>query len=165
MTPQGKRALAQNNEQEDGYSALIREIIVDELPFSVVGQEGFKEYMEARYYRGFQIPSHEMIARDCVQVFMEEKAKLKSLIKKTVPRVCLTLNIWTSKQSVKYLCISAHFIDNDWELNKKIIGFSPLVRDNGEEIGRVVEKCLLDWGIINVLTISTGSASSYDAAI
>ncbi|GKB63312.1 zinc finger BED domain-containing protein RICESLEEPER 2-like protein [Tanacetum coccineum] len=100
---------------------------VDEPPFSVVDQEGFKEYIEAKYYRGFQIPSHEKIARDCVQVFMEEKAKL--------------------------------------ELHKKIIGFSPLTSDNGEEIGRAVEKCLLDWGIRNGLTISTGSASSYDAAI
>ncbi|GJS34413.1 zinc finger BED domain-containing protein RICESLEEPER 2-like protein [Tanacetum coccineum] len=165
MAPRGMRALAQNNEQEDGHSALIKEIIIDELPFSIVDQEGFKEYMEARYYRGFQIPSHEMIARDCVQVFMEEKAKLKSLIKKTDQRVCLTLNIWTSKQSVKYLCISAHFIDNNWELHKKIIGFSPLTSNSGEEIGRAVEKCLLDWGISNVLTISTSSASSYDAAI
>ncbi|GJZ85704.1 zinc finger BED domain-containing protein RICESLEEPER 2-like protein [Tanacetum coccineum] len=121
------------NEQEDGYNALIREIIVDELPFSVVDQEGFKEYMEARYYRGFQIPSHEKIARDCVQVFMEEKAKLESLIKKTDQR--------------------------------KIIGFSLLTSDSGDEIGRAVEKCLLDWGIHNGLTISTGSASSYDAAI
>ncbi|GJZ07842.1 zinc finger BED domain-containing protein RICESLEEPER 2-like protein [Tanacetum coccineum] len=118
MAPRGKRALAQNNEKEDGHSALIKAIIIDELPFSVVDQEGFKEYMEARYYCGFQIPSHEMIVRDCVQ-----------------------------------------------ELNKKIIGFSPLIRDNGEEIGRAAEKCLLNWGIINVLTISTGSASSSDAAI
>nr|GEU95856.1 zinc finger BED domain-containing protein RICESLEEPER 2-like [Tanacetum cinerariifolium] len=125
MAPRGKRALAQNNEQEDGYSALIREIMVDELPFSVVDQEGFKEYMEARYYRGFQIPSH----------------------------------------SVKYLCINAHFIDNHWELHKKIIGFSPLTSDNGEEIGRAVEKSLHNWEISGVLTISTGSASSYDAAI
>ncbi|PWA99711.1 zinc finger BED domain-containing protein RICESLEEPER 2 [Artemisia annua] len=165
MAPQGKRKLAQKNEQEDGHSALIKEIIIDELPFSVVDQDGFKEYMEARYYRGFQIPSHETIARDCVQVFMEEKANLKSLIKKTDQRVCLTLNIWTSKQSVKYLCISAHFIDNNWELHNKIIGFSPLTSDDGEEIGRAVEKCLLDWEISGVLTISTGSASSYDAAI
>nr|GEV42870.1 zinc finger BED domain-containing protein RICESLEEPER 2-like [Tanacetum cinerariifolium] len=165
MAPRGMRALDQNNEQEDCHSALIKEIIIDELPFSVVDQEGFKEYLEARYYRGFQIPSHEMIARDCVQVFMEEKAKLKSLIKKTDQRVCLTLNIWMSKQSVKYLCISAHFIDNNWELHKKIIGFSPLISNSGEEIGRAVEKCLLDWGISNVLTISTSSASSYDAAI
>ncbi|GJX47272.1 zinc finger BED domain-containing protein RICESLEEPER 2-like protein [Tanacetum coccineum] len=73
MAPRGKRALAQNNEKEDGHSALIKEIIIDELPFSVVDQEGFKEYMEAYYYFGFQIPSHEMIARDCVQVSWKKK--------------------------------------------------------------------------------------------
>ncbi|KAI7725125.1 hypothetical protein M8C21_005157, partial [Ambrosia artemisiifolia] len=37
--------------------------------------------------------------------------------------------------------------------------------DDGEEIGRVVEKCLLDWEINNVLAISAGNASSYDAAV
>ncbi|GKE23251.1 zinc finger BED domain-containing protein RICESLEEPER 2-like protein, partial [Tanacetum coccineum] len=73
MALRGKRALAQNNEKEDGHSALIKEIIIDELPFSVVDQEGFKEYMEAYYYFDFQIPSHEMIARDCVQVSWKKK--------------------------------------------------------------------------------------------
>ncbi|GKD26394.1 zinc finger BED domain-containing protein RICESLEEPER 2-like protein [Tanacetum coccineum] len=125
MAPRGKRALAQNNEKEDGHSALIKAIIIDELPFSVVDQEGFKEYMEARYYCGFQIPSHEMIV-ERVQVSMKKNSK---------------------------------------ELNKKIIGFSPLIRDNREKIGRATEKCLLNWRIINVLTISTSSASSSDAAI
>ncbi|KAM0061690.1 putative ribonuclease H-like superfamily, hAT-like transposase, RNase-H [Helianthus debilis subsp. tardiflorus] len=52
-----------------------------------------------------------------------------------------------------------------WKLHKKIIGFNPIGSDNGEEIGRAVENCLHDWEICNVLAISAGNASSYDAAV
>ncbi|KAJ0442740.1 putative HAT dimerization domain, ribonuclease H-like superfamily, hAT-like transposase, RNase-H [Helianthus annuus] len=150
--------------QELVQKCLVKMIVVDELPFYIVEQDGFKQLMEAKF-PGFYIPSCEKIYKDCAQLFKDEKLKLKSFTKRTNPRVCLTLDTWTSNQSMNYLCITAHFIDDNWNLHKKVIGFSPISSDNGEEIGRVVEKCLLDWEIDNVLTMSTGNASSYDAAV
>ncbi|KAJ0640864.1 putative HAT dimerization domain, ribonuclease H-like superfamily, hAT-like transposase, RNase-H [Helianthus annuus] len=151
-------------EPESVQKALVNTIIIGEFPFSVVEQDEVKEIIETKF-SGFQVPSSEMISRDCAQLFMDEKLKLKSFVKTTKQRVCLSLDTWKSNQSVNYLCITAHFIDENWKLHKKIIGFSPISSDNGEEIGRVVENCLHDWEISNVLAISAGNASSYDAAI
>ena len=34
--------------------------------------------------------------------------------------VSLTTDTWTSIQNMNYICVKAHYIDEGWELNKKI---------------------------------------------
>uniref|UniRef100_A0A803MDZ4 Transposase n=1 Tax=Chenopodium quinoa TaxID=63459 RepID=A0A803MDZ4_CHEQI len=59
----------------------------------------------------------------------------------------------------------AHFIDNDWKLNKKIINFCPISSHKGEAIGKAVEACLEYWGIDDKLfTVTVDNASSNDVA-
>ena len=139
--------------------SLVEHIISNELPLSSIKQKGLQEFMKA-VCPSVHIPSHEVISADCVQLFMDEKLNLKSFIKRTKSRVCLTLDSWTPNQYVNYLCISAHFIDDNWDKHKKILSFTPLYSDEGEEIGKVVEKVLDDWEIHNVMAITAGEASS-----
>nr|KJB09837.1 hypothetical protein B456_001G170000 [Gossypium raimondii] len=94
-----------------------------------------------------------------------ERVKIKQLLRSSCSRVCLTTDTWTSLQRVNYLCITAHFIDNDWKLNKKILNFCPISSHKGESIGMVIEKCLLNWGIDKLFTVTVDNASSNDVAI
>ncbi|XP_019189846.1 PREDICTED: zinc finger BED domain-containing protein RICESLEEPER 2-like [Ipomoea nil] len=63
------------------------------------------------------------------------------------------------------MCITAHFIDDQWKLNKKIISFVPISSHKGEYIAKALESCLLDWGIKNVFTVTVDNASSNDTAL
>ncbi|XP_048496333.1 zinc finger BED domain-containing protein RICESLEEPER 2-like [Beta vulgaris subsp. vulgaris] len=64
-----------------------------------------------------------------------------------------------------YLYVSYRsFIDNDWKLNKRILIFF-ISSHKGEAIGKDIEKCLLAWGIENVMTVTADNASSNDTAI
>lgn len=63
------------------------------------------------------------------------------------------------------MCLTAHFIDDNWKLHKRIINFCPIVGHSGELIGKEVEKCLIAWDIKRVLTITVDNASSNDLAI
>ncbi|KAH1046336.1 hypothetical protein J1N35_037120 [Gossypium stocksii] len=94
-----------------------------------------------------------------------ERIKIKQLLRSSCSRVCLTTDTWTSLQRVNYLCITAHFIDNDWKLNKKILNFCPISSHKGESIGMVIEKCLLNWGIDKLFIVTVDNASSNDVAI
>ena len=53
-------------------------------------------------------------------------------------RVCLTTDTWTSIQRTNYMCVTAHFIDDDWVLHKRVINFKPVYSHKGEEIGKVL---------------------------
>lgn len=63
------------------------------------------------------------------------------------------------------MCLTAHFIDNDWKLHKKILNFCPISSHKGTDIGFEVKKCLNEWGIDRVFTIIMDNASSNDTAI
>ncbi|CAD6254074.1 unnamed protein product [Miscanthus lutarioriparius] len=60
---------------------------------------------------------------------------------------------------------NAHFIDNDWNLQKKIIGFFLVKGHRGEDIGRSLENCLAEWGIDKVFTITVDNSSANNNAI
>ena len=63
------------------------------------------------------------------------------------------------------MCLTAHFIDNEWKLKKKVLCFSSQESHRGVDIGKMVEKCLMEWEIENVFTISVDNASANDVTI
>jgi hypothetical protein len=72
----------------------------------------------------FSIPSRYTVMRDCVKLLiMFENDKLRAMFLTTCAQVCLTTNSWTLVQNINYICITAHFIDSDWNLHKKILNF------------------------------------------
>jgi BED zinc finger len=131
-------------DQDAIRQALASMIILDELPFSFVEREGFKKFVAAACPR-FHIPSRWTITRDCFDLYLVEKTKLKSYLRSNSQIVCLTTDTWTSLQKMNYMCLTIHFIDNDWKLNKRILSFCPISGHSGKEIGMAVERCLLDW--------------------
>ena len=63
------------------------------------------------------------------------------------------------------MCLTAHFLDNDWNLNKKILNFLPISSHRGDAIGKAIEKCLRDWRIDKIFTVTVDNASSNDVAV
>ncbi|KAJ9535147.1 LOW QUALITY PROTEIN: hypothetical protein OSB04_un001774 [Centaurea solstitialis] len=80
-------------------------------------------------------------------------------------RVSLTTDTWTSVQRINYMCVTAHYIDEQWKLNKKIISFVPIQSHKGDAIAKALEVCLVEWGIKNICSITVDNASSNDVAI
>ena len=112
----------------------------------------------------FPIPDHVTIAKDCIKLYLREKEELKQML--AGRRVCLTIDRWTSLQNLDYLCLTAHFIDSDWNHQKKILNLCLVPNHKGETIGKVVESCLLEWGIDKIFTVTVvDNSSSNDATI
>ena len=153
-------------DQEAIRNALANMVIVDELPFKFVEAEGFKQFMSVACPR-FKIPSRWTISRDCFNAFVEAKLNLKNFFMNHCQsqRVSITTDTWTSIQRINYMCITAHYIDLDWKLNKKIISFVPVTSHRGEYIAKGLENCLLDWGLKQIFTVTVDNASSNDTAI
>ena len=149
---------------EDCRRAVAEFVICDEMPFKVVEGRGFRKMLN-RLEPRFTVPSRVTISRDCYQLFLDEKKKLKAWLMKSCIRVCLTTDCWTSNQNLAYMSLTAHFIDEEWKLQKRIINFCLIENHKGETIGREIERCLREWGIENVFTITVDNASSNDGAI
>ncbi|KAL9227709.1 hypothetical protein vseg_003363 [Gypsophila vaccaria] len=151
--------------QQDTRLALSKMIIMDERPFRMVEHEGFRLFMSVACPH-FMIPSRWTVARDCVGLYLEEKRKLKTYFSNLSSRIYLTTDTWTSCQNLGYMCLTAHFIDHNWKLHKKIINFCPIVGHTGEIIGKSIENCLIEWGITTkLLTVTVDNASANDVGV
>ena len=122
--------------------ALSWMIIVDELSFKFVEHEGFRNYSNVLQPR-FIVPTRTTIARDCIRLYSIERDRLKIFLEKSTQRISLTTVTWTSIQNINYMCLIAHFIDDD----KRILNFLQVPNHKGETIGNVVESLLLSLGI------------------
>ncbi|XP_043693159.1 zinc finger BED domain-containing protein DAYSLEEPER-like [Telopea speciosissima] len=123
--------------------ALARMIIMDELPFIFVERDGFRDFCKALQPR-FNTLTRNIVAQDCLQLYLGEKKKLQDLFKRTAQRVSLITDMWASIQNLGYLCLTAHYIDRNWKLQKKIINFCVVPSPpTGEAISNALELCLI----------------------
>nr|GEV47042.1 hypothetical protein [Tanacetum cinerariifolium] len=95
----------------------------------------------------------------------EKKNKLCETIRKNISRICLITDGWTSGTKKSYMALTGHFIDNNWNLVKKVLNFCRLDGHRGIDIEKGVENCLNEWGFTNILSISVDNESSNDNAI
>nr|XP_019707766.1 zinc finger BED domain-containing protein RICESLEEPER 1-like [Elaeis guineensis] len=135
--------LAWQFDQKTGRRYLARMIILDEMLFKTVEHRGFRDFLNVLQPK-FKISSWFTIVNDILELYISERDKLKSYLKRSAQRVCLTIDIWTSRQNLSYMCLIGHFID---------------------VIGKPVERLLLEWGINKVLTLAVDNASSNDLRI
>lgn len=150
--------------QEGIEHALARMIIMNGMPLTIVQAEGFREFV-SELCPEFVIPSLKAIATICYRMYLDEKEKLRNYFKLTGPRVSLTTDTWTCIRGLTYLCLTAHYIDDDWKLHKVMLNFIPCSTDEAEEVGLQIEKCLLEWGIDKVFSITLDNASCHDATV
>ena len=95
---------------EDYRETLEKNIILDKLPFNFVENRGFKSFCKVMQLK-FDVSSCLMIWRDCLKFYAIEKDKLKKAFKDQ--HLCLTIDTWTSIQIINYMCLIAHWIDED----------------------------------------------------
>ena len=103
---------------DDLRRSFAEMIIEDEQPFVLSERPGLRKFMAKACMR-FVFPSRRTITRACVKVFDDEREKLRKILKENYERVNLTTDTWTAKNSQNYMCVTAHFIDNEWNLHKK----------------------------------------------
>ena len=80
-------------------------------------------------------------------------------------RVALTSDCWTSVTTDGYISLTAHFVDQNWCLQKKVLAFTLMPPPHtGVALAEKVYGLLKEWGIHNkVVSITLDNASSNDS--
>ncbi|KAM0858616.1 hypothetical protein ACQ4PT_047723 [Festuca glaucescens] len=144
--------------------AFAEMVIQDELPFAFGEKSGFIKFMSKACPR-FKPPSRRTCAREVVKTYLRERAKLMSFFKENCASVCVTTDCWISQQQDGYMTVTAHFIGNDWKYHKKIINFIMVKSHKGKDLGKNLQKCLLEWGLQSVMTVTVDNACANDGCI
>ncbi|KAL3522327.1 hypothetical protein ACH5RR_015161 [Cinchona calisaya] len=111
--------------QENFREILSFALIKHDLPFSFVEYEGIRDVFK------YLNPNVKNITRntakmDILKLHGIEAQKVKVMLHECPGRICLTSDLWTCIAIDGYMSITTHFIDKEWNLQKRIINFSYL---------------------------------------
>ncbi|XP_015692327.1 zinc finger BED domain-containing protein RICESLEEPER 1-like isoform X2 [Oryza brachyantha] len=111
--------------QETSDPELAGMIAMHGYPLSIVEHEEMVRFVN-KLNPVVNLVSRNGLEEHCLALFQKEKENLKSKIAHSSRRVSLSASIWTpdgSEPTVNYLCLTAHYVDEDWKVHRIIIKF------------------------------------------
>ncbi|XP_038688951.1 zinc finger BED domain-containing protein RICESLEEPER 2-like isoform X1 [Tripterygium wilfordii] len=134
-------------DQQRSQFDLVRMIIVHDYPLAMVNHVGFKVFVK-NLQPLFDVVSNVSVELSCMEIYEKEKQKMYESISKLHGRINIAVEMWSSTESVQYMCLTAHYIDEDWTLQRKILNFVTLDSPHTEDmLLEVIIKCLMEWHI------------------
>ncbi|KAG8377763.1 hypothetical protein BUALT_Bualt08G0067200 [Buddleja alternifolia] len=158
----------QNNEFDQSIfrEKVAKAMIKHNYPFKFVEHEGIRDvfsYLNPRV----QHVSRNTAKSDVLRIYEMEKEKIKEILASTSSRICLTSDLWSSLVSNGYMAITAHYVDNNWVLQKKLLIFRHLPPPHGgQNVGERLITFLQEWGIERkIFTITLDNAKYNDGVV
>lgn len=153
--------------QDIARRAVAKMIILHEYPLLMVEHIGFKEFC-ASMQPLFNLVSRNTIKADIMKIYADEKENAKKLLSKNQSRIAFTSDMWTSSNQNKgYMTVTAHFIDDSWTLQSRLVRFIYVPAPHtSKALADTLYECLLDWNLDrNVSTLTLDNCSTNDALI
>ncbi|CAH9127951.1 unnamed protein product [Cuscuta epithymum] len=134
----------------------------------------FSESLALRHYacgslnpqfRGY---SHKTVKKEIIRLYSAEKARLQNLFANFDERVTICSDIWEDDfHHLNYLGLAAHYIDDDWNMHKRVLTFREFNdRHTAEHIYILIERILIEYNFIGkVFAIGFANATNNTAAI
>uniref|UniRef100_A0A2N9IPK2 HAT C-terminal dimerisation domain-containing protein n=1 Tax=Fagus sylvatica TaxID=28930 RepID=A0A2N9IPK2_FAGSY len=151
---------------QDMYREMLAlAIIRHNYPFS------YAEHENNRLIHVYLNPEVKPVSRntakqDVIKIYKREKESLKFALKSISGRFCLTSDLWSSSTTDHYMVVTAHFVDENWVLQKKVLSFSLVPPPRG---GAILADRLLavlqEWGIDRKIFSITLDNASYNETL
>lgn len=126
---------------------LAQMIILHGYPLTMVEHHGFKIFVK-NLQPLFDLVSVNGVEADCMEIYEKEKQNMYEVLDKLSGKISLGANILKASGDIHYLCLTSHYIDQAWELQKKILNFVILDPSHSEDmLSEIIMTCLMDWDI------------------
>ena len=137
-----------------------------EYPFTVAEHKYFVKFIKS-LRPSFPFKSRITVRKEIMQLYKEEKNMLYAQFKKLYCRVSFTMDIWTSIQNKSYLCVTAHWIDDNWNMQKRIINFMHVEGNHsGIKLSDAFFANVLNWNLDKkMFALSLDNAAANKVAV
>eukprot|EP00258_Populus_trichocarpa_P015711 XP_006372791.2 zinc finger BED domain-containing protein DAYSLEEPER isoform X1 [Populus trichocarpa] len=114
------------------------------FPLDMVQNEFFKTFV-CDLQPKFQLCSQDTVQADALSIYRQEKEKLMKYIDNLSSLFSITIDLQSYGDNKMSCCLTMHFIDDGWRMNKKILAFRSMEHDYMNE---AVKDVLVEWNII-----------------
>ena len=144
---------------------LVKWIVIDMLPFSLVESSYFKDFLE-KLNPKFQCPSRFALKDSIISEFNIRRSHIISFIK-NIPGYCsFTTDIWSSINNDAFIGVTIHYITNEWELKHFTLEVFKITGSHtGSAIYEFLSNLLEEFDIKKkIISITTDNGSNIVAA-
>ncbi|KNA03227.1 hypothetical protein SOVF_211200, partial [Spinacia oleracea] len=143
--------------------AICMFVVAGAHSFSIVEEPGFKNMFSAAC-PNYKVLSRHTLRKDALKHYDEERQIVELDMQNAPGRISFTSDNWRNDSTQdEYICITAHWIDNNWKLQKRIIRFGALTPPfDGVSIAEDVSFCLAKWKIDGKVGLFTLDNATYN---
>jgi hypothetical protein len=141
-------------------------ITMHEYPFNIVEHEYLVDFIKS-LRPNFPIKSRITVRKEIMDRYLDEKEALYSYLKTMQCRFSATMDMWTSCQNKGYMCVTVHWIDDEWRMQKRIIGFFNVKgRHTGAKLSESFTEVMVNWYLEKRLfALTLDNASSNEVVV
>ncbi|KNA11968.1 hypothetical protein SOVF_130160, partial [Spinacia oleracea] len=153
--------------QQISRNELVNMILMHEYPLAIVDHIGFRRFVQS-INPDFHIISRNTVKSDLLKDYKEEKTRLMKSLGENESKVAITTDMWTcGNQRKGYMAVTAHYIDDDWILQNRLIRFMYVpCPHNKDTISKALIACLKSFNLDEkVSTITVDNFSTNDAVM
>ena len=145
---------------------LCRLIARLDLPLYFGESDAFEEYITTAHNSRFAKVSRQTTTRDLAKYFNDRRAQLVECLK-SVYYLALISDIWSGNAKEDYLSVVAHYVNVDWQLEKRTIGLRLIdVSHNAENIAERITSVLADYELTDkVFSVTLDNADANTRSI
>ncbi|XP_037441425.1 zinc finger BED domain-containing protein RICESLEEPER 3-like [Triticum dicoccoides] len=133
--------------QIEPHEELVRIFSVHGYPPPIQIYDGFSKFVSSLNPM-VKMPAKADMYRYSRELFDKEKTKLKEKLAALSSRVCLSAYLWHYDLTSAFLCLSVHYIDDEWEKQKHIIRFHSVDPScNAKQLSQDILSAIGDWGL------------------
>jgi len=130
---------------------LIKLIVRQNLAFSIVDTKDFEDFVD--YLRpDTAVNSRTTIMRRLEELYNQMKDKLKEELNSVTSKFSITCDVWTSKNQLSFFGFTIHYIDDEWNVQERLLAFKLLEEEHdGQRLANVFLKVLTDFELTHSL--------------
>uniref|UniRef100_A0ACD5W820 Uncharacterized protein n=1 Tax=Avena sativa TaxID=4498 RepID=A0ACD5W820_AVESA len=133
-------------DQEKARRDLGLMICEHEYPLSTVQHSGFRRFCSSLQPL-FKMVSRNTIRNDILAMYSAQRDKMMDFFATFKHRVAITTDLWTAGyQKRGYMAVTAHYIDDSWNLKSYLMRFVYVpCPHSAEVICEALYECLVEW--------------------
>ena len=147
--------------------SLARLIASTDLPISFGENTFYEEHIQRSFCPQFKAVTRKTIRSDIISYYSKKRTALISYMNTNTFCIALTSDIWAARSNQDYISVVSHYLDPQWQLQKRIIGFRLIDHSHSAlNITDNIMSVLNEFGISNcIISITLDNASANTAAI
>ncbi|KAL9438311.1 hypothetical protein AB3S75_024061 [Citrus x aurantiifolia] len=145
---------------------LSAAIVKHGLPFQFVEFDAIRNCFEFLNSEVQNISKNTAKA-DILKAYNAERLRIKAMLEEVPGRICFTSDLWTACTTDGYMSLTAHFIDKNWVLQKRLLNFTLMPSPHtGLCLSEKLLSLWTEWGVEKkVFSITLDNASANEACV